>query len=77
MRSCSFSSSTWSLSVTASYLLGDERTGRALAFDPRRDVEACARAARERDPTHRLPVPGDVAGAMTAWEQADLPVEKE
>lgn len=33
----------------ASYLLGDERTGQALVLDPRRDVEAYLRAARERD----------------------------
>src|SRR5579875_960036 len=31
----------------ASYLVGDEGTGRALVFDPRRDVEVYAGAARE------------------------------
>jgi hydroxyacylglutathione hydrolase len=32
----------------ASYLIGDERTGRALVFDPRRDVEGYLSAAREK-----------------------------
>ena len=32
----------------ASYLVGDEKTGQALVFDPRRDVEAYTRAAREQ-----------------------------
>ncbi len=32
----------------ASYLVGDEKTGRALVFDPRRDVEVYLRAAREQ-----------------------------
>jgi glyoxylase-like metal-dependent hydrolase (beta-lactamase superfamily II) len=31
----------------ASYLVGDERTGRALVFDPRRDVEVYTQAARD------------------------------
>ncbi|GAA4903088.1 MBL fold metallo-hydrolase [Streptomonospora salina] len=31
----------------ASYLVGDEKTGRALVFDPRRDVEVYLQAARE------------------------------
>ncbi|WP_289009418.1 hypothetical protein, partial [uncultured Thermomonospora sp.] len=30
----------------ASYLVGDERTGRALVFDPRRDVDVYLAAAR-------------------------------
>ncbi len=30
----------------ASYLVGDEKTGQALVFDPRRDVEVYTRAAR-------------------------------
>jgi hydroxyacylglutathione hydrolase len=32
----------------ASYLVGDEKTGQALVFDPRRDVEPYLRAAREQ-----------------------------
>ncbi|MDQ3885788.1 MAG: rhodanese-like domain-containing protein [Actinomycetota bacterium] len=32
----------------ASYLVGDEKTGQALVFDPRRDVEVYLRAAREQ-----------------------------
>ncbi len=32
----------------ASYLVGDEKTGRALVFDPRRDVDVYLRAAREQ-----------------------------
>jgi hydroxyacylglutathione hydrolase len=32
----------------ASYLVGDEKTGRALVFDPRRDVEVYLCAAREQ-----------------------------
>lgn len=32
----------------ASYLVGDEKTGQALVFDPRRDVEVYVRAAREQ-----------------------------
>jgi hydroxyacylglutathione hydrolase len=32
----------------ASYLVGDEKTGQALVFDPRRDVEIYLRAAREQ-----------------------------
>ncbi len=32
----------------ASYLVGDEKTGQALVFDPRRDVGVYAEAARER-----------------------------
>ncbi|NYE49510.1 hydroxyacylglutathione hydrolase [Spinactinospora alkalitolerans] len=32
----------------ASYLLGDERTGQALLFDPRRDVDDYVRAARAK-----------------------------
>ena len=31
----------------ASYLVGDERTGRALVFDPRRDVDGYVEAARD------------------------------
>src|SRR5215469_17968231 len=31
----------------ASYLVGDEQTGRALVFDPRRDVEVYTLAARD------------------------------
>lgn len=32
----------------ASYLVGDEKTGRALVFDPRRDVDAYTSSAREQ-----------------------------
>jgi hydroxyacylglutathione hydrolase len=32
----------------ASYLVGDDKTGQALVFDPRRDVESYIRAAREQ-----------------------------
>ncbi|MGH3993568.1 MAG: MBL fold metallo-hydrolase, partial [Pseudonocardiaceae bacterium] len=32
----------------ASYLVGDEKTGQALVFDPRRDVEVYTRAARRQ-----------------------------
>ncbi|WP_035699119.1 MBL fold metallo-hydrolase, partial [Glycomyces tenuis] len=32
----------------ASYLVGDEKTGQALVFDPRRDVEVYRQAAREQ-----------------------------
>lgn len=32
----------------ASYLVGDEKTGKALVFDPRRDVEVYLRAARKQ-----------------------------
>lgn len=32
----------------ASYLVGDEKTGQALVFDPRRDVEIYTRTAREQ-----------------------------
>lgn len=32
----------------ASYLVGDEKNGQALVFDPRRDVEVYTRAAREQ-----------------------------
>lgn len=32
----------------ASYLVGDEKTGQALVFDPRRDVDVYLRAAREQ-----------------------------
>lgn len=32
----------------ASYLVGDEKTGQALVFDPRRDVDVYTRAAREQ-----------------------------
>lgn len=33
----------------ASYLVADEKTGQALVFDPRRDIEAYLQAAREHD----------------------------
>lgn len=32
----------------ASYLVGDTKTGRALVFDPRRDVDTYVRTAREK-----------------------------